>query len=75
MAHNDEKARKLDQLGNRDHPEQYPTDEESLFDRFESEQNVDAIPMEDLKMEQREEKHGEETKHQSSSENKYKPQV
>lgn len=55
-----------------DHPEQYPTDKESLFDKFESELNVDPIPMEDVKQELREEKDGEHTKDSSSSEKKYK---
>ncbi|RDU38344.1 hypothetical protein DRW41_01900 [Neobacillus piezotolerans] len=57
--------------GKRDNPEQYPTDTESLFDKFESERNVDTIPMEDLKMEQREEKAEHHTKDDSSSERKY----
>ncbi|MDP4097411.1 hypothetical protein OIN60_11585 [Paenibacillus sp. P96] len=72
MSQSENKAEKLQQAGNRDHPEQYPTDKPSLFDLFESEQNVDPIPMEDLNMEQQEENRHEETKHQSSSENKYK---
>ena len=55
-----------------DHPEQYKTEKKSLFDRFESEQNVDPIPMEDLKMELQEEKQKHKTKNQSSSEEKYK---
>lgn len=55
-----------------DHPEQYKTNNQTLFDRFESEQNVDPIPMEDLKMELREEKQKHKTKDQSSSEEKYK---
>ncbi|WP_090735386.1 hypothetical protein [Paenibacillus sp. Mc5Re-14] len=57
---------------NRDHAEQYPTEQESLFDRFEIEQTVDAIPVEDLKMERQEERNKDATKHTSSSENKYK---
>jgi hypothetical protein len=57
--------------GSRDNPEQYPTENESLFDRYESERNVDPIPMEDLKLEQKEERRKEETKHDSSSEEKY----
>lgn len=56
----------------RDHPEQYPTDKESLFDKFESEQHVDPIPMEDLKLEKHEEKEKYKTKNDSSSERKYK---
>ncbi|MEK3771886.1 hypothetical protein D3C76_701530 [compost metagenome] len=55
----------------RDHPEQYPTEKESLFDLHESEQNVDPIPMEDLTLEKHEEKNKEETKHRSSSDKKY----
>ncbi|WP_054957734.1 hypothetical protein [Paenibacillus dakarensis] len=58
--------------GHTDHPEQYPTEEESLFDRFESEHNVDPIPMEDLNLEKQEEKQRDGTsKHRSSTENKY----
>ncbi|WP_316568290.1 hypothetical protein [Neobacillus sp. YIM B06451] len=59
------------QQGKRDNPEQFPTNTESLFDKFESERNVDPIPLEDLKMEQREEKAGHHTKEDSSSERKY----
>lgn len=55
----------------RDHPEQYPTENESLFDLHESELNVDPIPMEDLTLEKQEEQNKEETKHRSSSDNKY----
>lgn len=64
----DEKKLRGDQ---RDHPEQYPTEKESLFDLHESEQNVDAIPVEDLNLEQQEEKDKEGTKHRSSSDKKY----
>jgi hypothetical protein len=60
------------QKGNRDHPEQYPTDKESIFDLFKSEQNVDAIPMEDLKIEKKDEKEKAKTKNNSSSAQKYK---
>ncbi|WP_068622032.1 MULTISPECIES: hypothetical protein [Paenibacillus] len=55
-----------------DHAEQYETERESLFDRFESEQTVDSIPMEDLTEEQMEEKDMEASKHTSSTEKKYK---
>ncbi|MDQ0495154.1 hypothetical protein [Paenibacillus brasilensis] len=61
-----------EQTLSRDHAEQYPTERESLFDRFESEQTVDAIPVEDLKMERQEEFDKDVTKHTSSSEKKYK---
>ncbi|GGF65281.1 hypothetical protein GCM10010912_07860 [Paenibacillus albidus] len=56
---------------NRDHPEQYPTEKESLFELDEAEMHVDPIPMEDLKLEQEEEKDKENTKHRSSSDKKY----
>lgn len=59
------------QAGKRDNAEQYPTENESLFDRFQSEQTVDSIPVEDLKLEQQEEKDGEATKRSSSSQNAY----
>ena len=56
-----------------DHPEQYPTENESLFDKFEDEQHVDPIPMEDLKMEKQEEKQNNgESKSSSSTASKYK---
>lgn len=57
---------------NMDNPEQYPTEKESLFDKFESERNVDPIPLEDLKEEKQEEKANHHTKDTSSSEKKYK---
>ncbi|WNQ13871.1 hypothetical protein MJA45_12900 [Paenibacillus aurantius] len=62
----------LDQAGKRDNPEQFPTEKESLLDQFKSEQNVDSIPLEDLNMEQKEEKQNTKTKNNSSSEQKYK---
>jgi hypothetical protein len=65
-------SKQIDQKGNRDHPEQYPTEKESLFDMYESERTVDPIPMEDKKMETQEEKEKEATKNSSSSANKYK---
>jgi hypothetical protein len=54
-----------------DHPEQYETTNESLFDKFESERTVDPIPMEDLNEEKQEEKHKRDSKNTSSSEKKY----
>jgi hypothetical protein len=59
--------------GPMDNPEQYPTENESLFDMYESELNVDPIPIEDLKENLQDEKHGSHTKDSSSSEKKYKP--
>jgi len=55
-----------------DHPEQYPTENESLFDMHEEEQNVDPLPMEDIRLEQQEEKDKDATKQRSSSDDKYK---
>ncbi|HWJ76945.1 MAG TPA: hypothetical protein VNR61_02580 [Niallia sp.] len=60
---------------NMDNPEQYPTENESIFDMFESEQTVDPIPMEDLKEELREEKAKHDTKDTSSSEKKFNPEM
>ncbi|MCQ4085258.1 hypothetical protein [Saccharibacillus sp. JS10] len=54
-----------------DHPEQYPTENESLFDMHESEKNVDALPIEDIRLEQEEEKDKDGTKQRSSSNDKY----
>lgn len=58
--------------GPRDNPEQYPTENTSLFDMWESEKHVDPIPVEDLKLERKDEKHKSRSKNESSSENKYK---
>lgn len=55
-----------------DHPEQYQTEEESLFDRYEDELHVDPIPMRDLSLEKQEEKDKEATKSNSSTEEKYR---
>ncbi|GGD63007.1 hypothetical protein [Paenibacillus nasutitermitis] len=57
---------------NPDHPEQLSTDKESMLDRFESEQNVDSIPLEDLKIQHQDEKNKDQTKKTSSSPEKYK---
>lgn len=57
---------------NRDHPEQYPTEKPSLFDEEEEQLHVDPIPVEDLTLEQQEEKDKEGTKHRSSSDRKYR---
>lgn len=65
-------AERAERTGKRDHPEQYPTEKESLFDMYKSQQTVDPIPVEDLKQQAQDEKNKEETKRRSSSENKYK---
>lgn len=57
--------------GKMDNPEQIDTEKESLYDKFPEEQTVDAIPLEDLKMEQEEEKNKHATKSSSSSERKF----
>lgn len=54
-----------------DNPEQMKTDKESLYDKFKSEQTVDSLPLEDLRMEQEEEKDKHATKDNSSSEEKF----
>ncbi|MWV43612.1 hypothetical protein GRF59_08185 [Paenibacillus sp. HJL G12] len=54
-----------------DHPEQYLTDKESLFDRFESERNVDPIPVEELNEKVKDERNKEHSKDMSSTEKKY----
>ncbi|WP_050614466.1 hypothetical protein [Bacillus testis] len=61
---NTQKLRK----SNMDHPEQYPTEKESLFDKFESERNVDPIPVEELNQKVKDEKDKHHTKDTSSSE-------
>ncbi|GAA0133445.1 hypothetical protein YSY43_02850 [Paenibacillus sp. YSY-4.3] len=71
----EDKSRNGAKPGNRarswDHPEQYPTSNPSLFDMHESEMHVDPIPVEDLRLEVREEREKAVTKHRSSSEGKY----
>jgi transposase len=60
------------QDGKMDRPEQYKTEKESIFDKFESEKNVDPLPVEDLNQEKEEEKNGSKIKSSSSTEEKYK---
>ncbi|KON89369.1 hypothetical protein AF332_22855 [Sporosarcina globispora] len=60
------------QGGKMDNPEQYKTEKESLFDKHESERNVDPLPVEDLRQEKAEEKNGSKIKNSSSTEEKYK---
>ena len=50
-----------------DNPEQINRDHDGILDQHESEQNVDPIPLEDLKKEQRDEKKKHHTKDDSSS--------
>ena len=53
-----------------DNPENLRTDKESIYDMHEDMKNVDSIPLEDLKMEQNEERNHRDTKSNSSSEEK-----
>lgn len=53
-----------------DNPENLKTDKESIYDMHEDMKHVDPIPLEDLKMEEREEKNHHDTKSESSSEEK-----
>lgn len=46
-------------------------EDKSIHDKFESEQYVDEISLEDLKIEQREEKNKRKSQDSSSSEQKY----
>ncbi|SDW12286.1 hypothetical protein [Paenibacillus sp. PDC88] len=70
MKNHDKKDRK--DRTQMDHPEQYPTEKESLFDQYEEELHVDPIPVQDLNMEKQEEKDKEATKQNSSTEEKYR---
>lgn len=54
-----------------DNPEHLKTAKESIYDMHEDMKFVDAIPLEDLKMEEREEKVHRDTKSRSSSEDKF----
>ena len=54
-----------------DNPEHLKTGKESIYDMHEDMQHVDPIPLEDLKMEEQEEKRHRESKSRSSSEDKY----
>ncbi|MEH6858305.1 hypothetical protein ACFW0L_05110 [Priestia megaterium] len=54
----------------RDETEQRVTDQdETLFERFKEEETVDSMPMEDIRLEQKEEKNKTKTKDESGSEN------
>lgn len=54
-----------------DNPENLKTDKESIYDMHEDMQTVDAIPLEDVRMEEEEERHHRKTKDRSSSEEKF----
>ncbi len=54
-----------------DNPDHIPTDKESIYDMHKDMQTVDAIPLEDARMEWEEEEDHRSTKHNSSSAEKY----
>lgn len=58
--------------GRTDNPEQLPDKERNQLDEDESEMNVDPIPLEDLKEEQKEEKKKPFSKDDSASQKKYR---
>lgn len=72
-AMNEQKRESAAETGptHRDHPEQYPTDRPSLFDMWESERNVDPIPVEELNIQVKDERRKTHTKDESSSPDKY----
>lgn len=73
MKHEPSKLRQEpSQQANHDNPEQFPTEERHMLDRFDEEQTVDPIPLEDLNMEQQEEQNKDATKANSSTEEKYR---
>lgn len=63
--------RKDERRTSMDNPEHLKTEKEHINDMHEEQMNVDSIPLEDLKQEQREEKNPRETKDSSSSDEKY----
>ena len=54
-----------------DNPENLRTDKESIYDMHEDMKTVDAIPLEDARMELEEQKHQHDTKSNSSSVEKF----
>jgi hypothetical protein len=54
-----------------DNPEYLRTDKESIYDMHEDMKTVDAIPLEDSRMELQEQKFHRDTKSNSSSEERY----
>ncbi|WP_347549212.1 hypothetical protein ABFG93_17095 [Pseudalkalibacillus hwajinpoensis] len=68
MADNEKRHKK----GKTNNPEQLPDKEENQLDQDETEMNVDAIPLEDLKEEQQEEKDKPHSKDKSASQKKHR---
>jgi hypothetical protein len=71
MAEIEKRSPIIEKKDIRDNPEGSPTDNESLLDRYESEQTVDPIPVEELKISLEDERNKEKTKNSSSSEKRY----
>lgn len=67
-----ENKKEIKQKGSWDNPDQMKSDT-SIYDLYEEEQNVDPIPLEDLKEEMHEEEDKHDSKDTSSSEKKYNP--
>jgi hypothetical protein len=72
MTESRKKSHHPQEIKRRDHAEQYPTENKTLFDHFKTEETVDPIPTEELKIERHDERNKKKTKNESSTENKYK---
>lgn len=68
-----ENEKEIKQKGRWDNPDQMKSEGTSIYDLHKEEQNVDSIPLEDLKEEMREEEDKHDSKDRSSSERKYNP--
>ncbi|MEK3723656.1 hypothetical protein [Paenibacillus sp. FSL H8-0034] len=71
MAQIEKRSQEIVKTNLRDNPEGSPTEKASLLDLYESEQTVDPIPTEELKIQHEDEKNKETTKNTSSSEKRY----
>ncbi len=67
-----ERNEKRHKKGETNNPEQLPDEERNQLDRDDAEMNVDAIPLEDLKEEEKEEKDKPHSKDDSASQKKYR---
>ena len=71
MADVQKRSQAIEKTNLRDNPEGSPTEKESLLDLYESEQTVDPVPIEELKIQHEDEKNKEKTKNTSTSERRY----
>lgn len=71
MAQIEKRSQEIVKTNPRDNPEGSPTEKASLLDLYESEQTVDPVPTEELKIQHEDEKNKEKTKNTSSSEKRY----